>query len=142
MNYLTTGVRQYQTFFLLAIMLLLLQACAAANPVSKAETIEQRAFATYGTFVIIEEQAAKLVSSGQISDSAVRAIARADSQVKSVADALLDTTLEFVVIRVEFEAGVTSEEKFVRTMNELNAWIERTRPLIATLITVVNNAKE
>ena len=141
MNYLITGVRQYQTFFLLAIMLLL-QACAAANPVAKAETIEQRAFATYGTFVIIEEQAAKLVSSGQIPDSAVRAIARADSQVKSVADALLDTTLEFVVIRVEFEAGVTSEEKFVRTMNELNAWIERTRPLIATLITVVNNAKE
>lgn len=141
MTYLTAGVRQYQTFFLLAIMLLL-QACAAANPVAKAETIEQRAFATYGTFVIIEEQAAKLVSSGQIPDSAVRAIARADSQVKSVADALLDTTLEFVVIRVEFEAGVTSEEKFVRTMNELNAWIERTRPLIATLITVVNNAKE
>ena len=141
MNYLTAGVRQYQTFFLLAIMLLL-QACAASNPVAKAETIEQRAFATYGTFVIIEEQAAKLVSSGQIPDSAVRAIARADSQVKSVADALLDTTLEFVVIRVEFEAGVTSEEKFVRTMNELNAWIERTRPLIATLITVVNNAKE
>ena len=141
MNYVTVGVRQFQTYFLLAIMLLL-QACAGASPIAKAETIEQRAFATYGTFVIIEEQAAKLVSSGQLPDSAVRAIARADSQVKSVADALLDTTLEFVVIRVEFEAGATTEEKFVRTMNELNGWIERTRPLIATLITVVNNAKE
>lgn len=141
MNYLTVGVRQYQTFFLLAIMLLL-QACAASNPVAKAETIEQRAFATYGTFVIIEEQAAKLVSSGQISDSAVRAIARADAQVKSVADALLDIALEFVVIRAQYEAGATTEEKFVRTMNELNEWIERTRPLTATLIIAVNEAKE
>jgi hypothetical protein len=141
MNYLTVGVRQYQTFFLLAIMLLL-QACAASNPVAKAETIEQRAFATYGTFVIIEEQAAKLVSSGQISDSAVRAIARADSQIKSVADALLDTALEFVVIRAQYEAGATTEEKFVRAMNELNGWIERARPLIATLIAAVNEAKE
>lgn len=141
MNYLIVGVRQYQTFFLLAIMLLL-QACAASNPVAKAETIEQRAFATYGTFVIIEEQAAKLVSSGQIPDSAVRAIARADSQIKSVADALLDTALEFVVIRAQYEAGVTTEEKFVRAMNELNGWIERARPLIATLIAAVNEAKE
>lgn len=141
MSYLTVGVRQYQTFFLLAIMLLL-QACAASNPVAKAETIEQRAFATYGTFVIIEEQAAKLVSSGQIPDSAVRAIARADSQIKSVADALLDTALEFVVIRAQYEAGVTTEEKFVRAMNELNGWIERARPLIATLIAAVNEAKE
>lgn len=141
MSYLTVGVRQYQTFFLLAIMLLL-QACAASNPVAKAETIEQRAFATYGTFVIIEEQAAKLVSSGQIPDSAVRAIARADSQIKSVADALLDTALEFVVIRAQYEAGATTEEKFVRAMNELNGWIERARPLIATLIAAVNEAKE
>ncbi len=141
MSYLIVRVRQFQMYFLLAIMLLL-QACAGANPIAKAETIEQRAFATYGTFVIIEEQAAKLVSSGQIPDSAVRAIARADSQVKTVADALLDTALEFLVIRAQYEAGVTTEEKFVRTMNELNGWIERTRPLIAILIAAVNGAKE
>jgi len=140
MNYVTVGVRQFQTFYLLAIMLLL-QACAGANPIAKAETTEQRAFATYGTFVIIEEQAAKLVSSGQISDSAVRAIARADSQVKSVADSLLDATLEFTVIRAEFEAGGTGEEQFVRAMNELNSWVERARPLIANLISAVQGAE-
>ncbi len=140
MNHVTVGVRQFQTFYLLAIMLLL-QACAGANPIAKAETTEQRAFATYGTFVIIEEQAAKLVSSGQIPDSAVRAIARADSQVKSVADSLLDATLEFAVIRAEFEAGGTGEEQFVRAMNELNGWVERARPLIANLIAAVRGAE-
>jgi hypothetical protein len=140
MNYVTVGVRQFQTFYLLAIMLLL-QACAGANPIAKAETTEQRAFATYGTFVIIEEQAAKLVSSGQIPDSAVRAIARADAQVKPVADSLLDATLEFAVIKAEFEAGATGEERFVRAMNELNSWVERARPLIANLISAVKGAE-
>ena len=140
MNYVTVGVRQFQTFYLLAIMLLL-QACAGANPIAKAETTEQRAFATYGTFVIIEEQAAKLVSSGQIPDSAVRAIARADAQVKPVADSLLDATLEFAVIKAEFEAGATGEERFVRAMNELNSWVERARPLIANLISAVQGAE-
>ena len=140
MNYVTTGVRQFQTFYLLAIMLLL-QACAGANPIAKAETTEQRAFATYGTFVIIEEQAAKLISSGQIPDSAVRAIARADAQIKPVADSLLDATLEFTVIRAEYEASGTGEERFVRAMNELNGWVERARPLIANLIAAVKGAE-
>lgn len=140
MNQLTMRVRQIQTFYLLAIIFAL-QACAGSNPIAKAETTEQRAFATYGTFVIIEEQAAKLVSSGQISDSAVRAIARADAQVKSVADSLLDATLEFTVIRAEFEAGGTGEEQFVRAMNELNSWVERARPLIANLISAVQGAE-
>ena len=140
MNQLTMRVRQIQTFYLLAIIFAL-QACAGSNPIAKAETTEQRAFATYGTFVIIEEQAAKLVSSGQISDSAVRAIARADSQVKPVADSLLDATLEFTVIRAEFEAGGTGEEQFVRAMNELNSWVERARPLIANLISAVQGAE-
>ena len=140
MNQLTMRVRQIQTFYLLAIIFAL-QACAGSNPIAAAETTEQRAFATYGTFVIIEEQAAKLVSSGQISDSAVRAIARADAQVKSVADSLLDATLEFAVIRAEFEAGGTGEEQFVRAMNELNSWVERARPLIANLISAVQGAE-
>ena len=140
MNQLTMRVRQIQTFYLLAIIFAL-QACAGSNPIAKAETTEQRAFATYGTFVIIEEQAAKLVSSGQISDSAVRAIARADAQVKSVADSLLDATLEFTVIRAEFNAGGPGEEQFVRAMNELNSWVERARPLIANLISAVQGAE-
>ena len=140
MNQLTMRVRQIQTFYLLAIIFAL-QACAGSNPIAAAETTEQRAFATYGTFVIIEEQAAKLVSSGQISDSAVRAIARADAQAKPVADSLLNATLEFIVIRSEYEAGETAERRFVSAMDSLNNWVERVRPLIANLISAVQGAE-
>lgn len=141
MNQVIVRMRQVQAFYLLVI-LFALQACAITDPISKAETTEQRAFATYGTFVIIEEQAAKLVSSGQIPNSAIRAIGRADAQVKPVADSLLDATLEFTVIRVEYEAGGSGEEKFVRAMNELNGWVERARPLIANLISAVQGADQ
>lgn len=141
MNQVIVRVRQLQTFYLL-VLLLALQACGSANPLAKAETTEQRAFATYGTFVIIEEQAAKLVSSGEIPDSAIRAIGRADAQAKPVADSLLDATLEFAVIKAEYEAGGSGEEKFVRTMNELNGWVERARPLIANLIAAVRGADQ
>jgi hypothetical protein len=140
MNQVFVITRQVQAFYLLAIMLLL-QSCAVTDAMAKAETIEQRAFAAYGTFVIIEEQAAKLVSSGQIPNSAVRAIGRADAQVKPVADSMLDAALEFTVIRVEYEASGTGEEKFVRTMNELNGWVDRVMPLIANLITAVRGAE-
>lgn len=141
MKQMIVGVRQVQAFYLLVIMFAL-QACAAYNPISAAETTEQRAFATYGTFVIVEEQAAKLVSSGDISDSAVRAIGRADAQAKPVADSLLDTTLEFIVIREEYESGGTGEAKFESAMNNLNSWVERARPLIANLISAVKGADQ
>ena len=140
MNQVIVRMRHIQAFYLLVIMLAL-QACGSANPLAKAETTEQRAFATYGTFVIIEEQAAKLVSSGVIPDDAVRAIGRADAQAKPVADSLLDATLEFTVIRTEYESGGSGEEKFVRAMNELNGWVERARPLIANLIAAVRGAE-
>jgi len=130
-----------QAVYLLVIMIGL-QACAASNPISKAETTEQRAFATYGTFVIIEEQAAKLVSSGEIPRSAVIAIGRADERAKPVADALLDATLEFTVIRVEFEANGEGQEQFIESMNDLNNWVERAKPLIANLISAVKGAEQ
>ena len=130
----------WQGFYLL-VMMLVLQACAASNPMAKAETVEQRAFAAYGTFVIFEEQAAKLIQSGELTSSTVRAIGRADAAAKPVADSLLDATLEFAAIRAEFEAGETGEDRFISAMNELNGWVERAMPLINNLVSSVQGAK-
>ena len=133
-------IPQWQALYMLVIMLVL-QACAASNPMAKAETVEQRAFAAYGTFVIFEEQAAKLISSGELSGSVVRAIGRADARAKPVADSLLDATLEFAQIRAEFETGGTSEARFISAMNELDGWVERAVPLINNLVSSVQGAQ-
>lgn len=133
-------IPHYQAIYMLAIMLVL-QACAASNPLAKAETLEQKAFASYGTFVIFEEQAAKLIASGELSNSTVRAIGRADAAAKPVADSLIEATLEFAAIREEFEAGGVGEDKFIAAMNNLNSWVDRSLPLINNLVSAVKGAQ-
>ena len=128
---------QQAQYLLLLVAMLALQACGTANPIARAETVEQKAYAAYGTFVIIEEQAAKAVSSGELPRSAVVRIADADKRAKPVADSLLDATLEYEQIRAEYEAGGVGEERLVSAINNLNGWVERLAPLIRNLSAAV-----
>ena len=132
----------FHSIYLLAIMVVL-GACAQSNPLARAETIEQKAFATYGTFVIFEEQAAKLVTSGVLPRSAIVRIGDADARAKDIADDLLAATLEFAEIRAEYLAGGgTGEERYISAMNNLNNWTERALPLINNLVSAVQGAKQ
>ncbi|WP_455363609.1 hypothetical protein [[Eubacterium] cellulosolvens] len=132
--------KQYLSFFLV-LLLVGIQGCVSSNPIARAETVEQKAYATYGTFVIFEEQAAKLVSSGTLPASAVQTIADADRRAKPVADSLLDAVREFNAIRAEFEAGGTGEERYIAAINNLNGWIEQAAPLINNLVAAVKGAE-
>jgi len=125
-------VKQAQALLLLVVMLAL-HACGSANPLARAETVEQKAYAAYGTFVIIEEQAAKAVSSGELSRSAVVRIGDADRRAKPVADSLLEATLEFELIRDEYEESGMGEERLIAAINSLNDWVTRLTPLINNL---------
>jgi hypothetical protein len=128
--------------YLTLVVLLVLQACTASNPITRAETVEQKAYATYGTFVIFEEQAAKLVSSGQLGRSTIVKIGDADRRAKPIADSLLDATLKFTEIREEYEATGTGEERFIAATKELNGWVEQALPLINNLVAAVRGAQE
>jgi len=123
----------YVRMYLLIATMFLLQACGSANAIKQAETVEQRAYAAYGQFTIVEEQAAKLVSSGVLTNSQVIAIGRADEAAKKVADPMIELTLEFEQIRAEYESGGVGEVRFVNAMSNLNGWVERLLPLIANL---------
>lgn len=129
-------LQQYQALLLVAVMLAL-QACGAANPLARAETVEQKAYAAYGTFVIVEEQAAKAVSSGELPRSAVVRIGEADARAKPVADSLLEATLEYELIRAEYESGGTGEMRLIAAINNLNSWVERLAPLVTNLSAAV-----
>jgi len=117
----------------LLIFVLALQACGAANAVKRAETVEQKAYAAYGEFVIVSEQAAKLVSSGRLDNRSIIAIGLAEEAAKEVADPLIELTVEFEAIRSEYIAGGTGERRFISAMNNLNNWVERLLPLVANL---------
>ena len=140
MKYLVQ-TRQLFAFYCL-LLLVGLQGCAASNPLAQAETVEQKAYAAYGSFVIAEEQAAQLVESGQLSNSAIIRIGRADERAKDVVDDLLAAVLEFEEIKAEFEAGGTGEARYVAAMNNLNNWTERLLPLVNNLLAAVKGAEQ
>ena len=140
MKYLVQ-TRQLFVFYCL-LLLIGLEGCAASNPLAQADTVEQKAYAAYGSFVIAEEQAAKLVSSGQLTNSQTIAIGRADERAKAVVDDLLVAVLEFEEIKAEFEEFGSGEQRYINAMNSLNNWTERLVPLINNLLASTRGAEQ
>ena len=141
MNYLVQTRQQLFTFYCL-LLLIGLQGCVASNPLAQAETVEQKAYAAYGTFVIAEEQAAKLVSSGQLNNSQIIAIGKADERAKAVVDDLIAAVLEFEEIQEEFKRFGTGEQRYINAMNSLNNWTARLVPLINNLLAAIQGAEQ
>jgi hypothetical protein len=141
MNSVVVQTRQLFAFYCL-LLLIGLQGCASSNPLAQAETVEQKAYAAYGSFVIAEEQAAKLVSSGQLTNNQIIAIGRADERAKAVVDDLIAAVLEFEEIQDEFKRFGTGEQRYINAMNSLNNWTERLVPLINNLLSAVQGAEQ
>lgn len=69
------------------------------NPAVKPETLEQKAFLAYGTFVVLEEQAAKVYADEAVPPDIKAAIQAADSAAKPAADAMLEAALALEAMR-------------------------------------------
>jgi hypothetical protein len=119
-----------------------LAGCQGANPIKAAETNEQRAYAAYGTFVLVQEKAADLVEQPNIPRNVKLRIIGAEERAKPVADSLLDAYTEFLIVRAEFEAGQTSEERFIIAANSLDNWVTQLVPLLNELIRNVKGAED
>lgn len=133
-------VNQFAAMVLMAATFAL-SACGTLNPLSHAQTIQQKAYAQYGVFVVIEEQAAALVQEPGVSASALQAIGRADAVVKPVADKLLAAILAVDQIREEVAAGKTTEDKLVIATVNLQKWYDEVVPLLSDLVAAVKGAR-
>ena len=131
--------RNYQTAWLLLIMVAL-AGCKGANPIAAAETSEQRAYAAYGTFVIMQEKAVDLARNETLSRSVRLGIINAEERAKPVADSLLGAINEYEAIRAQLDAGTTTEDQMVIASNNLNNWVSRLIPLTTQLIAAVQGA--
>jgi hypothetical protein len=83
-----------------------LASCASTrevNAVAAAETVGQKAFATYSTFVALETTAAELVTDRRVPASVRRAIQKADAAGKPVADALLEAYRRLQTARLAYQ---------------------------------------
>lgn len=134
------GKLDYRTVWLLLLTLVALASCRGINPMAAAETSEQRAYAAYGTFVIMQEKAVDLARNETLSRSVRLGIINAEERAKPVADSLLDAINEYDAIRAQLDAGTTTEDRVVIASNNLDNWVSRLIPLTTQLIAAVQGA--
>lgn len=134
-------VFQFRALYLSLVAALLALAGCASNPVSEAETVEQTAYALYGTFVVFEEAGAELIRSPSVPTSAKRAIQRTDAVAKPIADEVIDLVLEVQEVRTAVLAGESTEERLATVTANLATWLPRLEAAVADLVTAVQAAK-
>lgn len=114
------------------------------------------AFATYGTFVVFEEQAVELArdlkqradADGTASDvrealtKAKNAIISADEAAKPIADRMNDALQELIEIQAELEVGVTHDQKVQIATANLRRWVNEASPLIQELVNAVKGGNK
>jgi hypothetical protein len=118
-----------------------LSACAG-SPIKVAQTVEQKAYATYGTFVIFEEQAVKLSApSSNLAPATKAQIINGVQKAQPVVDTMLKSLRQAEQARVEFDAQKIDKPAFQVVVDNLGNWVQQATPLVASLVTVVKGAK-
>lgn len=113
-----------------------IQGCAN-SPVIVAQDSEQRAYAIYGTFVIVEEQAAGLVGSPGVPNTVVVAIRQADAKAKPSADALVQAVRDYDAASHQLKTGGGSADKVSIASSNLVKWVSQAQTDVAALVAAV-----
>lgn len=127
---------------LTAVATLALVACGTLNPVAHAQTTEQKAYALYGEFVVIEEQAAEVAKSSEVSASIKLSIAAFDAAAKEAADSLLDAAVLVKSVRDDLARGKTTEEKLLIATANLERWRGELEPKLLRLASAIKGARK
>jgi len=112
------------------LMLLILGACNSINPVGKAETLEQRAYAVYGMYVVFAEKAADLAENEALPNSVRLGLVNAEERASPVVASLINAAEEMQTLNNS------------TTRTSLESWIDRALPLINDLVRSVKGAQE
>lgn len=115
----------------------LITGCGSLNPLASARTLEQKSYAAYGSFVIFEEQGAKLIQSAEVPNGVKRAIQDADRRAKPAADSLKAAADSVIAAKRQVEAGTSDKEKLRIAASNLSKWYADAAPKIKCLISAV-----
>lgn len=126
-----------------------LAACADMNPVATAQTPEQKAFAAYGTFVVLKEEAADIAVAPGTPRAVVQAIATGNRVVTPLARTMVVAAREYVAAKAEIDAlkksGVPPPAEMVGQvgilLNRLLAAYAAAEPEIARFAATVKSVK-
>ncbi len=124
-----------------AALLLTVAACSTVDryvPSTAAETVQQHAYAVFGTYAAVVEAAANIAESPETPFEVVEATAR----VAFAARPVMKTMLEAVVAVERARQAVTAEEqgaaeRLDSTLVELERAVRRARPVLNELLSLV-----
>lgn len=122
------------------VPLLLLLAACQVNPFKTAETVEQKADALYGSYVIAKEQGADLLMNQAIADEIKRPLAEAMVASKPLGDSGQNLLIQYSVIKEQVRQGQTSADRLATVEREIGGWIASATPVIQNLINAVSGA--
>lgn len=123
---------------LVGALLLSLSACASINPFSPAKSLEQKSYALYGSFVIFEEQGAKLMSAPEVPNGAKRCIQRLDAVAKPAVDKLKIAADSLITVKRALDAGTGDKAKVEIAVKNLSTWYYDATPKVKALISAVS----
>jgi len=112
----------------------------ATNPVNTAQTLDQKAYAVYGAFVVMEESAARLKQDATVVTEVKQALTAADARAKPSADALLQAIQDYDSAATALKAGSGTASALTITTANLKTWLERATADTDALINAVHAA--
>lgn len=131
----------------------MLAACLS-NPVKKAETFEQKAFALYGTYVIFQGRAADLVQDTTVPDQVKQALREADKVAYPAAESLVDAAATVGEIRdiidmcenlelpeVNPACTPSNERRLANAITNLSMIYFKAQPIVLNLVATVKGTK-
>lgn len=134
-----------RVFLGIAPFLLFITACTTtpADLFRTAQTPAQHAYALYGTFVVAEEAALKIVQNPSTPEAVVRVIQKADAIAKPAADVMLVAARTYVTLDAKFSAGDSGIQlsEVRATFTELQHAIVIAGPAIDALVAAVQNVR-
>lgn len=114
----------------------------AGSPIKVAQTVEQKAYAAYGTFVIVEEQAVKLTApSSNLSVSQKQAIISATQKAQPAVDTMVVALAKAEAAKADFDAQKIDKPAFQVVVDNLASWVQQATPLVAGLLSAVRGGK-
>lgn len=126
----------------LAALAVLTASSCASNPVASASRPETVALALYGSFVIVEEAAADLNDSPNVSATIKAQLKAADAKASPVAEKLRPLAADVQKARADVAAATTTAAKLTAAIAAAQAGIDDAAPLISALTDLVKGAKQ
>lgn len=125
-----------------APVMVAMHGCAVPNPVAVAETNQQRAYALWGSYVIVKEQAAKIYQDADTPTDVKEILRAANNASTPTFNSLYEALIFYKTVEDELKAGKTTEEQWLIASQSLADWYFKAKPILADFQAAYDKVKK